>query len=95
MAETLSGERLSEELRDLPGWEPRGLTIAKEYRFDDFTAALGFVVRLGCRAEAANHHPDVDIRYSRVIVTLSTHSAGGVTEKDVALAREAEALAGG
>jgi 4a-hydroxytetrahydrobiopterin dehydratase len=54
---------------------------------------VAFVVRLSFAAEAADHHPDLDVRYDKVLVTLSSHSEGGVTEKDLALARAIEALA--
>ena len=63
----------------------------KEFRFGGFPDAIAFVVRVGMAAEVANHHPDLDIRYNRVRVALSTHSEGGLTEKDFALAAEADA----
>ncbi len=53
---------------------------------------MGFVVSVGLLAEKANHHPDIDIRWNKVTLVLSTHSAGGITEKDIALAREIEKL---
>ena len=62
----------------------------REYRLDGFAGAIAFVVRLSYEAEAADHHPDLDIRYNRVRVTLSTHSEGGVTAKDLDLARAIE-----
>ena len=80
-------------LADLPGWELGTNEIAKEFRFDGFLDAIKFVNAVAERAEAANHHPDIDIRYNRVHLTLSTHSEGGVTTKDLALAREVNALA--
>ena len=74
---------------ELSGWEvdldvP---SIARDYQFPTFPAAVRFVDFVAELAEAADHHPDIDIRYNRVRLTLSTHSAGGVTEKDFALAR--------
>jgi 4a-hydroxytetrahydrobiopterin dehydratase len=89
----LSDDRIRAELEGLPGWELAGAAITKEYRLDGFPGAVAFVVRLSYPAEAADHHPDLDIRYDKVRVTLTTHSAGGVTDKDVALARAIEALA--
>ncbi len=80
-------------LEGLPGWERSGDQIAKEYGFDGFPDAVAFVVRIAYEAEAANHHPDLDIRYNQVTVALSTHSEGGVTVKDVDLARTIEGLA--
>ncbi len=90
---TLSDDEIRTALVDLPGWEPVDGAITKEYRLGGFPEAVAFVVRLSYDAEAADHHPDLDIRYAKVRVTLSTHSEGGVTSKDVALARVIEALA--
>ncbi len=74
---------------ELSGWEAdlEVPSIARDYQFPSFPAAVRFVDFVAELAEAANHHPDIDIRYNRVRLTLSTHSAGGVTEKDFALAR--------
>jgi 4a-hydroxytetrahydrobiopterin dehydratase len=78
-----------------PGWalEDDGGTLRKTFVFHDFVHALHFVNRLGESAEEAQHHPDLDIRYNKVTVALSTHDAGGITEKDFALAEEAERAA--
>ena len=91
----LSEDEIRTRLEGLTGWEAGGDTIAKDYRFDTFPQAVAFVVALAFPAEAANHHPDLDIRYNRVHVELSTHSEGGVTGKDVDLAAEIEALGSG
>ncbi len=91
----LSEEELGAALEGLPGWERAGDRIAKQYRFDGFPTAVAFVVRISYEAEAADHHPDLDIRYDKVTVALSTHSEGGITDKDVALARTIEGLAPG
>jgi 4a-hydroxytetrahydrobiopterin dehydratase len=80
-------------LAGLPGWELAEGAITRQYRLDSFAGAIAFVVRLSYAAEAANHHPDLDIRYDQVRVTLSTHSAGGVTAKDVDLARVIDGFA--
>lgn len=90
---TLSEDEIRTALEDLPGWELGDGAISKQYRLAGFPGAVAFVVRLSYEAEAANHHPDLDIRYDKVRVTLSTHSEGGVTAKDVDLARTIEALA--
>ena len=74
-------------LRQTPGWERAGEEIRRSYRFADFREALAFVNRVGELAERAGHHPDIDIRYAAVTLTLSTHDAGGLTAKDFALAR--------
>jgi 4a-hydroxytetrahydrobiopterin dehydratase len=90
---TLSGDQVRARLGDLTGWEGDEGGIRKRFELADFRAAVAFVVRIAFEAEAADHHPDLDIRYRRVTVALSTHSEGGVTEKDVALAAAIEALA--
>ena len=77
----------------LPGWELAGGAITRRFRLDSFAGAIAFVVRLSYAAEKADHHPDLDIRYNQVGVTLSTHSDGGVTAKDLDLARVIEGFA--
>ena len=77
----------------LPGWTRDGDTITKEFTFDAFMDAIGFVDRIATRAEAANHHPDLEIHYDSVVVSLTTHDAGGVTQKDFDLAGEIDACA--
>ena len=90
---TLSDDDIRTALADLAGWEPVDGAITKQYRLGGFPEAVAFVVRLSFDAEAADHHPDLDIRYDKVRVTLSTHSEGGVTSEDIALATVVEALA--
>src|SRR4051812_5932318 len=90
----LSDDEIRDALAALEGWERRGDEIVKEYRFEGFGDAVAFVVRVGFHADKADHHPDLDIRYNRVRVALSTHSEGGLTGKDLALAAEAEGAAG-
>ncbi len=90
---TLSEDDIRAALSELPGWELAGGEIAKEYKFGDFRAAVAFVNRLADRAEAVNHHPDLEIHYNRVRVALSTHSEGGITDKDTSLAGDIEGLA--
>jgi 4a-hydroxytetrahydrobiopterin dehydratase len=89
----LSDAELAEALAALPGWTREGDVIEKTYELPTFPGAISFVGEIADRAEAANHHPDLDIRYRRVRVALSTHDEGGITEKDVALANEIEGLA--
>ena len=88
----LSDEQVQEGLGALPGWARAGDEIAKEYRFAGFGDAVAFVVAIGFKADKANHHPDLDIRYNRVRVALSTHSEGGLTQKDLDLAGQIEEL---
>lgn len=87
--EKLKNPAISQQLKRVPGWkaQDRRSSITKSYKLPSFRAALAFVQFVGELAEAHDHHPDIDIRYSRVVLTLSTHSAGGLTEKDFALAR--------
>lgn len=88
MSALLSPSDLKAGLASLPGWTHKDKTITREYAFPDFTNALLFVNHVGYLAQAADHHPDIDIRYDKVTLTLSTHSAGGLTNKDIALARQ-------
>jgi 4a-hydroxytetrahydrobiopterin dehydratase len=75
-------------METVPGWENNGKEISRTYKFKDFAEALSFVNKVAGLAEAADHHPDIDIRYNKVRLVLSTHSAGGLTEKDFSLAKQ-------
>jgi 4a-hydroxytetrahydrobiopterin dehydratase len=90
---TIAEPEARKRLESLPGWELNGTSIQKKMTFKGFADALSFVVRLGFAAEAADHHPDIFINYRRVTLTYSTHSEGGLTDKDFAGAAEADALA--
>lgn len=95
MAERLDGQARAAALVALPGWrwdEGRD-TIAKSFRFEDFSAAFGFMTRVAMAAEQADHHPEWSNVWNRVDVLLTTHDSGGLTQKDVALAQRIEALA--
>ena len=83
---TLTETEIEERLARLPGWERRGQEIRRTWAFADFRGAMAFVNRVADLAEAADHHPDIDIRYSKVTLALSTHDAGGLTARDFALA---------
>jgi len=89
MAAPLTGDERAAALSGLDGWsEVEGRdAIAKTYTFGDFNAAFGFMTRAALYADKADHHPEWFNVYNRVEVTLATHDAGGVTEKDIALAR--------
>jgi 4a-hydroxytetrahydrobiopterin dehydratase len=89
----LSSDELDRHLAQLPGWARRGDAIARQFTFKGFADAVAFVVRLGFDAEAADHHPDLSISYKRVTVAWSTHDEGGVTDKDVNGARQADRIA--
>ena len=78
---------------ELPGWALQDKQIQRKFTFADFAEAVSFVVRIGFAAEAADHHPDILINYKRVTLTFSTHSEGGLTEKDFAGAEAATRIA--
>ena len=86
----LDDTQMSENLSGLAGWERAGNEIVKSYKLKDFIASIGFVNKIAILAEKADHHPDILIQYSSVKITLSTHSEGGITEKDFNLAAEIE-----
>lgn len=79
-------------LSGLGTWARDGDAIRRSYQLGSFADAIAFVVRVGFLAEAKDHHPDLDVRWRTVHVTLSTHDAGGITAKDLELAREIEAV---
>ncbi|MBF6600418.1 MAG: 4a-hydroxytetrahydrobiopterin dehydratase [Dehalococcoidia bacterium] len=91
---TLTTDEVDARLGEHGGWARRGDEISKQYRFDDFRRAMAFVNRVADEANALDHHPDITIQYNRVTMMLSTHSEGGVTEKDFALATKIDAAAG-
>jgi len=90
MAELLSDIAIQRELGALPGWSRKGESLNKTFQLKDFSAAMALVNRIAEEAESANHHPDIDIRYSKVSLTLSTHEAGGITQNDLDLAKAIE-----
>lgn len=83
----LSEEAITRELAQAPGWTRSGDAITTTVTQKDFAAAMLYAAAVGHLAEAANHHPDITIEWNKVTLTLSTHSAGGLTEADFALAR--------
>jgi 4a-hydroxytetrahydrobiopterin dehydratase len=87
----LPDDEITKGLNDLAGWSRSGDEIEKTYELPSFPDAVAFVTRVGFLAEAANHHPDLDVRWRNVRVALSTHSEGGITAKDFSLAGEIEA----
>ena len=89
----LSDDEIAGRLESLKGWRLHGNEITKTFTLKDFTAAMAFVTAVSLLSERANHHPDIDIRYNRVTLVLSTHSAGGLTEKDFTLAGKIEGIA--
>ena len=89
----LSAADVDTRLRVLPGWSRQGDAVTKPFAFKGFPDAIAFVTRLAFDAQAADHHPDLLISYKTVTVTWSTHSEGGVTEKDLAGARQTDSTA--
>jgi len=90
----LSDNEIRSGLEKLPGWERQDHEIQKQYELASFPDAIAFVTRVGFLAEKANHHPDLDVRWRKVRVVLSTHDEGGITGRDLALAGEIESVAG-
>jgi 4a-hydroxytetrahydrobiopterin dehydratase len=90
---TIGAAEAAERLKKLSGWELDGAAIRRTFTFAGFPDAIAFVVRLGFEAEAADHHPDMLVNYKRVTLTYSTHSEGGLTDKDFAGAQRASDVA--
>lgn len=89
----LSDDEVQAFVKDHADWSVAGKEITRTFEFTDFNESIGFVNRVALEAEKANHHPDIDIRWNKVTLTLSTHSEGGLTEKDLQLADTADGLA--
>ena len=89
----LNPGELDEAMRSLVGWSVVDATLTKKFMFSDFVDAMEFVNQLAENAEAVRHHPDIDIRYNKVTVGLSTHDSGGITQLDVQMASVANDLA--
>jgi 4a-hydroxytetrahydrobiopterin dehydratase len=88
----LSAEAVRKELGSLPQWKLEGKELVRQVEFPDFVAAMLFVNRVAQQAEGAGHHPDIDIRYNKVKLALVSHDAGGITERDIQMARVLSAL---
>lgn len=88
----LTAKQVETGLKNLPEWTSTGETIQRTVRFPDFVAAMAFVNRIAAEAERGQHHPDILIRYNKVTLTLSTHDAGGLTEKDMHLAAAVDGM---
>ena len=84
----LTQEETQGKISEVPGWEISGDTIEKKFKFKDFIESMSFVMKVAFLSEQADHHPEITINYSRVKLSLSTHSAGGLTGKDFELAKE-------
>jgi 4a-hydroxytetrahydrobiopterin dehydratase len=90
--EKLTSAQIKKALPSVPDWKKKGAAINRTYQFKDFPAAIKFVGAVAKLAEKEWHHPDIDIRWNKVTLTLSTHDAGGLTKKDFALAKRFDGL---
>ncbi|MCZ3386653.1 MAG: 4a-hydroxytetrahydrobiopterin dehydratase [Actinomycetia bacterium] len=93
MSRLLEPSEVERQLSELPGWSSDGKSLHRSIEFASFPEAIAAVASLAIDAEEMNHHPDIDIRWRTVNLTLSTHSAGGITQLDIELARRIEAHA--
>jgi 4a-hydroxytetrahydrobiopterin dehydratase len=91
---TLKPTAIRQAMKRIPEWSRRGSTIRRTYQFKDFVEAMKFVNRVARRAERAWHHPDIDIRWNKVSLALTTHDAGGLTDKDFTLAEAFDRTSG-
>lgn len=89
----LNDSEIHQALGRLPGWHRNGPAIQKIFQFSDFKAAMEFVNKIADAAEKANHHPDIDIRYNKVTLSLVSHDAGGVTSRDIQMAERISQIA--
>ena len=95
MSDALPDDEISRRLEERPGWELVDGKLHRELRFDDFVSAFGFMASVAIVAEKMDHHPEWSNVYNRVTVDLTTHDAGGITDKDFALAGQIDRLAAG
>ena len=86
----LTIKQISLQLKVVPNWSKRAQTIFRTFKFQGFLKSIDFVNRIARRAQKINHHPDIDIRFNKVTLTLTTHDEGGITEKDFSLARQCD-----
>ncbi len=93
MADLIKADDLKNRLKKVPEWELEKKHIERTFEFDDFTEAVDFVTAVAEVAEDEEHHPDIDIRYNKVRLILSTHSTGGLTDLDFSLAERIDTLA--
>jgi 4a-hydroxytetrahydrobiopterin dehydratase len=89
---TFTPSEIDTALRDLPGWAIRNGMLVRTFRHETFPEAIVFVNAVAHLAELANHHPDIDVRYSNITLSLVTHDEGGITRRDVDLARQVEEI---
>jgi 4a-hydroxytetrahydrobiopterin dehydratase len=85
---TFTSEEITQNLATIPKWHLDNGALARSFSFTDFREAMSFVNSVATVAERAGHHPDIDIRYNKVTLALSSHDAGGITDRDFSLAAE-------
>ena len=90
---SLSPAQVKKSMKSVPLWKKRARTICRKFEFEGFLGAIAFVNRVARAAQKADHHPDIDIRWDTVTLRLSTHSAGGLTQRDLGLAEAIDSLA--
>jgi 4a-hydroxytetrahydrobiopterin dehydratase len=88
----LTTKQVSLHLKSVPNWSKRAQTIRRKFQFEGFLKSMDFVNRVARKAQKSNHHPDIDIRFDKVTLTLTTHDEGGITKKDFALARQCDVV---
>jgi len=88
----LTREQVSLKLKAVPEWSAKAQTLNRTFKFDGFLMSIAFVRRVAKRAEKNQHHPDIDVRYDKVTLTLTTHDEGGLTEKDFTLAEQCDEI---
>src|SRR5258707_11425489 len=86
----LTNKEISLHLKAVPHWSKRGQTILRTFKFKGFLESLDFVKRIAKKAQKINHHPDIDIRFDKVTLKLTTHDEGGLTKKDFSLAHQCD-----
>ena len=104
MHELVTSERMRQKLSDLeiqralgglPAWSRLGDVLTKTFTFERFADGIAFINRVAKMADEMNHHPDIDVRYTKITITLSTHDAGGITQSDLQLAERIEKVVSG
>ena len=90
MPAKMSEDEIKTALKAVPDWSELNGEIQRTFQFDDFKASMAFVNKIADAAEAAEHHPDILVRYNKVTLTVSTHDAGGITQNDFDLAKQAD-----
>jgi 4a-hydroxytetrahydrobiopterin dehydratase len=88
----LHNKQIKLNLQAVPSWSKRAQTILRTFKFEGFLRGIEFVNRIAAKAQKMNHHPDIDIRFDQVTLTLTTHDEGGITEKDFLLARQCDGV---